>query len=104
MSSSNRSQARASSVPLDNALFRGISGLSLDSQGRPLSRGLSPFARSTPVPPEVQSLSGAEQLRAWDPSASDAQVERAVKIRACLDLTTVLLTVPLTYRGALSER
>ena len=41
--------------------------------------------------------------RAWDPSHTSAQVERQVKIRACLDLATVLLRVPSAYRGVLSD-
>ena len=41
--------------------------------------------------------------RAWDPSHQSATVERHVKIRACLDLTTVLLRVPSAYRGVLSD-
>ena len=104
MSPSNRSLGRASSVPLDNALAGGISGLSLGGLGQPLSRGFTPLARGTPIPSDFVEMEHADQFRAWDPSAKDAQVERAVKIRACLDLTTVLLTIPLTYRGILSER
>ena len=41
--------------------------------------------------------------RAWDPTHQSAQAERQVKIRACLDLATVLNTVPSAYRGVLSD-
>lgn len=39
----------------------------------------------------------------WDPSHVSAQGERQAKIRSCLDLATVLTTVPQAYRGILSD-
>ena len=92
----------------------GPSGLS-PHQGPPTSRGTTPtgpargttpMSRLTPVTEEAafgqHSDTGAAR-KAWDPTHLDAQVERQVKIRACLDLTTVLNTVPSAYRGVLSD-
>jgi len=59
----------------------------------------------TPITEEIAFASGDHTAaqRAWDPTHLDAQVERQVKIRACLDLATVLNTVPSAYRGVLSD-
>jgi len=49
-------------------------------------------------------MASAELARhMWDPTSPSAQIERQVKIRAALDLTSVLLTVPSAYRGVLSD-
>lgn len=48
-------------------------------------------------------MTDASARRAWDPTHLSASVERQVKIRACLDLATVLLTIPSAYRGVLSD-
>ena len=78
------------------------------TQGRraslpPSSRGTTPLARLTPVPEDVSMADEQSARRAWDPSHQSATVERHVKIRACLDLATVLLRVPSAYRGVLSD-
>lgn len=49
------------------------------------------------------SLSNDDARRAWDPTYLTSQAERQVKIRKCTDLASVLLTVPPTYRGVLSD-
>lgn len=56
---------------------------------------------ATPRPGQNFAL-GDSARRAWDPTHLSASTERQVKIRACLDLATVFLTVPQFYRGILS--
>ena len=96
---------QASGVPVGpskgKGVLSGLSNLSI-SKGGPPSRGLSPMARMSPIPADFDP-SAAAAFRAWDPSHPDAQAERQVKIRACLDLTTVHLTIPSTFRGVLSD-
>jgi len=103
MSPSQQTSGSASSPRMGNALRSGISGLSLNSSGPTPMRGLSPISRLSPIP-ENASFDGDRGKRAWDPYHSDAQAERAFRIRACLDLTTVILTIPSNYRGVLSDR
>ena len=70
----------------------------------PSSRGTTPLARLSPIIEEGTDMADEQSARrAWDPSHTSAQVERQVKIRACLDLATVLLRVPSAYRGVLSD-
>jgi hypothetical protein len=61
------------------------------------------MSRMSPIPEDLTFASHTAARRAWDPTSTDAQIERQVKIRSCLDLATVLLTVPSAYRGVLSD-
>ena len=66
------------------------------------------MTRLTPVP-EIMDLSADVDTqteaarRAWDPHHRDASIERQIKIRHCLDLVTVLNTIPDYYKGVLSS-
>jgi len=61
------------------------------------------MTRLAPVPEAVSLSSFEDARRAWDPTDTSARVERSIKIRGCLDLATVLNTVPDYYRGVLSS-
>src|ERR1700688_2660233 len=71
------------------------------ASGPPSAHGTpktNPLGRLTPIP-EVDLSDRSVAVRAWNPWHRDAYIERQVKIRGCLDLTTVLMTVPDYYRG-----
>ena len=103
MSSSQQVSGNAAGPSSGNVLGPGFSSLNLGTSGRTHMRGVNPLSRMSPIPQDFDpQLTSA--LRAWDPCHPDAQVERAVKIRACLDLTSVIATIPQTYRGILSDK
>src|SRR5258708_12496822 len=59
------------------------------------------MTRMSPIPEDMDLSNPELARRVWDPYHRDAFVERQAKIRGCLDLATVLITVPDFYRGAL---
>ena len=69
--------------------------------GPPSTRGPSPIPRLAPLVRAEKLSSISEARDVWDPHTRDAQVERAVRIRACTDMSGILNYAPLTYRGVL---
>src|SRR5258708_29879848 len=61
------------------------------------------MTRMSPIPEDMDLSNPEVARRVWDPYHRDAFVERQAKIRGCLDLATVLLTVPDFYRGVLQS-
>ena len=83
-------------------------GPSSRASGPPSSRWPTPPPRFrlSPLPEGAAKTFAADPsaaLEAWDPNSRRASVERALKIRTCADLATLLLTVPDYYRGVLSK-
>ena len=86
------------------------------SQAGPSSRASYPPSSRWPTPPLRSRLSPLHEdavktfaaddsaaMDAWDPNSRNASVERALKIRTCSDLASLLNTVPDYYRGVLSK-
>ena len=101
-------QAGPSSRPSGTRQWRSTSPRIRSASPFNMGALMNPLQRPAPIPEEsVLNFSDREHHEtaraAWDPYSTSAQIERQVKIRSCVDLPSVLLTVHPTYRGVLSD-